>query len=211
MIQVFNYPFVSRGKISRRILAGMLSALLLLMLSMIPVFIFMEKDSEANRDAVRKVTSQQTEISVIAVFVVFLLCTVFISIVCIKESRKLMRNFAGWAYYKGTLYNITAAVPRSHSNTSGRGMRNIVNAQDNALTFLNDKYTLKKLLDGELENKRILVSEVRELTILKESKDHIKILLQNGRKIIIYKDITDYDTLMGIICGIHNTGHISAC
>ncbi len=180
----------------------MIPALLLLMLSMVPLFVFIGNDSQANRDTVRKVTSQETEISAIAVFIVFLLCVVYISIVGIKESGKFMRNFTGWAYYKGTLYNITAVVPRSHSNTSSRGMRRIMNSQDGAMDFLNDHYTLKKLLDGEIGNKRILVYEVRELTLLRENKNGVKVLLPEGRKLMIYKNMTDYETLMSIIYGI---------
>ncbi len=202
MIQIFKYPFVSRSEIGKKVLVRMIPALLLLMLSMVPLFVFIGNDSQANRDTVRKVTSQETEISAIAVFIVFLLCVVYISIVGIKESGKFMRNFTGWAYYKGTLYNITAVVPRSHSNTSSRGMRRIMNSQDGAMDFLNDHYTLKKLLDGDIENKRILVCEVRELTLLRENKNGVKVLLPDGRKLMIYKNMTDYETLMSIIYGI---------
>ncbi|MGN0594944.1 MAG: hypothetical protein ACI4I6_07285 [Hominimerdicola sp.] len=202
MIQIFKYPPVSRSEIGKRVLVRMIPALLLLVLSMVPMFIFMAKDSEANRNAVRKVSSQETEMSVIAVFILFLLCVVYISIVAIKESRKLMRNFTVWAYYKKTLYNITAVVPRSHANTSRRGMRRIMKAQDSAMDFFNDHYTLKKLLDGEIKNKRILVCEVIELTLLKENKNGVKVLLPNGRKLTIYKDLTDYDIFMDVIHSI---------
>lgn len=65
--------------------------------------------------------------------------------------------------------------------------------------FLSDHYTLKKLLDGEIENNRILVYEVKELTLLKENKNGMKVLLPNGRKQTIYKDMIDYDTLRDII------------
>ena len=169
------------------------------MLSTIPLFIFLGKDSEANQDAVRKVTSQETEIAAAAVLIVFLLCVVYISIVAIKGSAKHMRHFTCWAYYKGKLYNIGAAVPHSHSNTSNHGMRSIMNAQDGAMEFLNDQYTLKKLLNGEIENNRISVCEVNELNLLKENKNGMKVLLPNGRKQMIYKDMTDYDTLREII------------
>ena len=100
---------------------------------------------------------------------------------------------------KGTLYSIGAAVPHSHSNTSNHGMRSIMKAQDDAMGFLSDHYTLKKLLDGEFENSRILVYEVKELTLLKENKNGMKVLLPNGRKQTIYKDMIDYDTLRDII------------
>ncbi|MBS7205568.1 MAG: hypothetical protein KH048_04755 [Ruminococcus bicirculans] len=177
----------------------MIPALLVLILSTIPLFIFIGKDSAANRDAVRKVTSQETEVAAAAVFIVFLLCVVYISIAATKASAKHMRNFTCYAYYKGTLYSIGAAVPHSHSNTSNHGMRSIMKAQDDAMGFLSDHYTLKKLLDGEIENSRILVYEVKELTLLKENKNGMKVLLPNGRKQTIYKDMIDYDTLRDII------------
>ncbi|MGN0613541.1 MAG: hypothetical protein ACI4JB_06525 [Porcipelethomonas sp.] len=202
MIQVFRYPFVSRNEAAKKVLVRMIPALLLLMLSMVPLFFFIGKDSEENRDTVIKSTSLAAEISAAAVFTMFLLCVVFISMVGIKESGRFMRNFTGWAYYKGVLYNVTAVVPRSHSDTSSRGMRRIVNAQDGAMDFLNDHYTLKKILDGGVENKRILVCKVRELTLLKENRNGVKVLLPDGRKQMIYKNITDYDTLMSIIYGI---------
>ena len=78
-------------------------------------------------------------------------------------------------------------------------MRSIMKAQDDAMEFLSDHYTLKKLLDGEIENSRILVYEVKELTLLKENKNGMKVLLPNGRKQTIYKDMIDYDTLRDII------------
>ena len=53
--------------------------------------------------------------------------------------------------------------------------------------------------DGEIENSRILVYEVKELTLLKENKNGMKVLLPNGRKQTIYKDMIDYDTLRDII------------
>lgn len=58
---------------------------------------------------------------------------------------------------------------------------------------------MKKLLNGEIENSRILVYEVKELTLLKENKNGMKVLLPNGRKQTIYKDMIDYDTLRDII------------
>lgn len=202
MIKIFQYPFISKNETAKRILVRMIPALLLLMLSMVSLFVFIGKDSEANRDAVRKVTSQETEISAVGVFIAFLLCVIYIGTVGIKESAEYMRNFTAWAYYRGTLYNITAVVPRSHANTSNRGMRRIMKAQDGAMDFLNDRYTLKKLLDGEIGNKRILVCEVRKPILLKEKKNGSKVLLPDGRKLMIYKNMTDYDTLMGIIYGI---------
>lgn len=199
MIKLFQYPPTSRSEIGKGVLVRMIPALLVLILSTIPLFIFIGKDSAANRDAVRKVTSQETEVAAAAVFIVFLLCVVYISIAAIKASAKHMRNFTCYAYYKGTLYSIGAAVPHSPSNTSNHGMRSIMKAQDDAMGFLSDHYTLKKLLDGEIENSRILVYEVKELTLLKENKNGMKVLLPNGRKQTIYKDMIDYDTLRDII------------
>lgn len=199
MIKLFQYPPASRSEIGKSVLVRMIPALLVLILSTIPLFIFIGKDSAANRDAVRKVTSQETEMAAAAVFIVFLLCVVYISIAAAKASAKHMRHFTCYAYYKGTLYSIGAAVPHSHSNTSNHGMRSIMKAQDDAMGFLSDHYTLKKLLDGEIENSRILVYEVKELTLLKENKNGMKVLLPNGRKQTIYKDMIDYDTLGDII------------
>ena len=132
MIKLFQYPPASRSEIGKGVLVRMIPALLVLILSTIPLFIFIGKDSAANRDAVRKVTSQETEMAAAAVFIVFLLCVVYISIAAIKASAKHMRNFTCYAYYKGTLYSIGAAVPHSHSNTSNHGMRSIMKAQDDA-------------------------------------------------------------------------------
>ena len=122
MIKLFQYPPASRSEIGKGVLVRMIPALLVLILSTIPLFIFIGKDSAANRDAVRKVTSQETEMAAAAVFIVFLLCVVYISIAAIKASAKHMRHFTCYAYYKGTLYSIGAAVPHSHSNTSNHGI-----------------------------------------------------------------------------------------
>ena len=74
MIKLFQYPPASRSEIGKGVLVRMIPALLVLILSTIPLFIFIGKDSAANRDAVRKVTSQETEVAAAAVFIVFLLC-----------------------------------------------------------------------------------------------------------------------------------------
>ena len=61
MLKIYSYPAESAAERGKRIFRKMLPAVLILLISMIPLFYFMMQDSEQNRDAVRKVTSKETE------------------------------------------------------------------------------------------------------------------------------------------------------
>ncbi|MGN0621225.1 MAG: hypothetical protein ACI4I9_05095 [Porcipelethomonas sp.] len=199
MIRIFRYPFVSGDETAKKVLRGMIPALLLLMFSTVPLFVFIGRDSEASRDAVHKITSPETRASVIAVFAAFLLCIVYISFLGIKESVKKRRDFVRWVFYRGRLFYVAAAVP---TGRTGSRFGRIMKTQNAASAFLNDSDTLKKLLDGGIQNRRMIIYEAEDPVILRENKKGAKIRLAGGKKALIGRDITDYDQLMSIVRGI---------
>ena len=202
MIGVFAYPGEDVNSRAGRVFLKTLPAVLVVLLSTVPMFYFMAKDSEKNRDAVHKVTSQETEIAVIAVFAVFLLAIVYISVMGVWESVRLKRRFTNWAYYKGKLYTITADFPHSHHGSGNRAVRNVMNAQEAVLRLLNDKYTLKQLLNGEIKSDRFSVSEVVSVAEIKKTKNKTIVKLADGKTAAVYRSIDGYDELMGILEGL---------
>lgn len=199
MIRVFAYHGEDINSRFKRVFLKTLPAVLILLFSTVPLFYFMAKDSEKNRDAVHKVTSQETENALLAVFAVFLLAVVYLVIMGVRENARLKRRFTNWAYYRGRLYTIIAAFPHSHHGSSNRAMRRVMNAQEGILRFLNDKYTLKQLLDGEIHSDRISVCEVEHVSEVKRTKNKTKVKLADGRTTAVYRSIDGFDELMEIL------------
>ena len=196
---IYRYPYVSGGSVADRMMKVIIPAFLLLGAAMAFMFISMGEDSAANRNAVHKVTSFKTEMSVLAVFVIFLADVVFISIAGIIQSRRRMRNFTVWVNCGEKLYNIRAEVPRGRVNAPAASMNRIVYAQQRAVIFLNDSEFLEFLTDGGEENGNFTVTDADGVRILKTGKKGIKIQFKNGIKTFVYSEINDYASLKGLI------------
>lgn len=171
-------------------------AFLLLLLSTVPLFIFIGRDSERNRDAVRKVTSQETEFSLLFVLAVLVLCIVFVSVVGVKLSHRQKRNYERWVSFKGAVYYVKANVPRGTNLSNPQHFNKVMQAQDATLSFLKDEENMRELLQSSIRPSFVTVLCAENAVISKECGRYVVIRFENGRKIKLYKDIIDYNILI---------------
>lgn len=180
----------------------MLPAVLVLLISMIPLFYFMMQDSEQNRDAVRKVTSKETEAALLGVCGVFLLSIIYMAIVGVRESSRNRRCFTSWVRYKGRLYIVSAAFAALHSGSSNRAVSSAIKSQENNLRFLNDEYSLRQILDSGEIPPFISIYCVERIPEIRKTERSIKLRLENGRAVTILRSIRDYQELGDILEGL---------
>ena len=201
MLKIFRYPFITRNEIEKKMLLYSLPVILSLLISMIPLFIFMAIDSEKNRDAIVKTSSRQTELSLLLVFVTFLISISIISFIGIRLSKKIRRNFEIWVSFKGVIYYMKAKVPRGTSISSPQHFNSVTKSQDRAINFLGSEEVIRELLTSGQTPKNVTILCAKEAKIIK--KKHCSVIcFENGRKIKLYKDIIDYDTLIDKIMKI---------
>ncbi|WP_317336751.1 hypothetical protein [uncultured Ruminococcus sp.] len=175
MIEVFSAPQISREVVAKKMLKHVGIAFAALAAVMIPLFMSISKDSAANRNAVRKVTSETTELWTVIVFLVVLAAVVYLSVMGIFLSRKIRKQFSNWVYYKGTLYLVSASVPAARGNANGSQVRRIMKIQDKALAVLRDTYTLSRILDGEEKHSRIHAIPVTDVSRMEQKKNGVKV------------------------------------
>lgn len=195
MLKIYKYPFISRDEIAKKLLRCSLPVFLLLLLSMVPLFKFMAADSDKNRDAITKITSQETELSLLLVFAVFLFSIVYISVVGIRLSNQTRRSLEIWVSFRGSVYYIKANSPRGTIASSPQRFNSVISSQDSAMCFLGDEGKIRELLTSGQTPCGITLLCAEGAKISKK-KDHSVIYFENGRKVKLYKDIIDYDTLI---------------
>jgi len=195
MLRIFKYPFESRNEIAKKMLIYSLFASLMVLISVIPMFVFISRDSAKNRDAARKITSQETELSVLLVFVTFLLCIVFISIMGIRLSRKVHRNFEKWVSFNGYIYYIKASVPRGTNLSNPKHINAVTKSQDRVSDYILNEKNIHKLLTSGQKPQGMTIFCADGAKILKQGKCSV-VHFEDGRKVKIYKDIIDYDILI---------------
>lgn len=192
MLEIYHPPHVAREEAARKMLWRVLLSFAILAVSMIPFFFQLTKDSEQNRDAVYKTTSTETELCLILVLAVVLAVIFYLSVTGTRLSGKIRAQFKEWAFYRGTLYHISARIP-------GAGAQNRVSSaiarQEQLLSVLHQPDTLAKLLDGTLSMDGIRVTPVTEVTNIRKTKHTVHVLF-HGKHAKISKEISNYDSLM---------------
>ncbi|MBQ8298049.1 MAG: hypothetical protein IJX77_09740 [Ruminococcus sp.] len=201
MIKIFAYPAESTNTRFKRVLLKVLPAVLIQLFSAVPLGYFMMQDSMRNRDAVRKVTSPETEISLLIVFAVFLLCVLYLSIIGIRESSALKRRFTSWVRYKGSLHIVTADFPKPYNQ---RRAARTIKAQEERLKIFRDEYYLRQLLDGEVRSSWLACYEIVRILEIKKTKKYTRIRLENGMQFTVYSYIEGYQELVGMLDDLNN-------
>lgn len=204
MIKVFSLPPEDTNTRYKRVFLKILPAIICVIISTVPLFYFMFRDSEKNSDAVYKITSQQTEAALIFTAGVTLLAVVWISAAGICESVRYGRRFTGWAYYRCELYTIKANYPKPYSGAGIRTFSRVMSAQESILRFLSDKYTLKQLLDGEIQSDRFEICRLERVQNIRKTGKGAVIMFDNGRKAVIYRSMDGYDELLDILENLKN-------
>lgn len=195
MLKIYKYPFISREKIAKKLLRYSLPVFVLLLLSMIPLFVFIAADSVRNRDAVTRITSQETELSLLLVFAVFLFSIVYISVVGIILSNQTRRNLERWVSFRGSVYYIKANAPRGTIASGPQRFNSVISSQNSAMGFLGDEGKIRELLTS-VQTPRGITLLCADRAKISKKKNCSVIRFENGRKVKLYKDIIDYDILI---------------
>ena len=104
MLETFQPPRVTWKETAQKILCYVLVAFAALAVSIIGLFYYMAGDSRRNWGALHKVTSPETELWLIIVFIVFVLAVVYLSVAGIVLSRRMRGQFVRWVKQDGKLY-----------------------------------------------------------------------------------------------------------
>lgn len=192
MLEIYHLPHVAREEAARKMLWRVLLSFAALAVAMIPFFIQLAEDSRRNRDAVYRTTSTEMELSLLLVLAAALAVTGYLSVTGIRLSGKIRAQFKEWAFYRGTLYHISARIP-------GAGAQNRVSSviarQEQLLSVLHQPDTLAKLLDGTLSMDGIRVTPVTKVTRIRKKKRVVHVSF-HGKHAAIPKEISNYDSLM---------------
>lgn len=114
VFEIYQPPQADRNKIAGKMLGHILIVFAALAVVMVKLFLCIGADSARNRDAVRKVTSPETEQWALIVFLVFVAAVIYLSVAGFLLSRKVRRQFTAWVYNGEKLYVVTAAGHRTH-------------------------------------------------------------------------------------------------
>ena len=123
VFEIYQPPQADRNKIAGKMLGHILIVFAALAVVMVKLFLCIGADSARNRDAVRKVTSPETEQWALIVLLVFVAAVIYLSVAGFLLSRKVRRQFTAWVYNGEKLYVVTAKVPSAGRYSSGQSDR----------------------------------------------------------------------------------------
>lgn len=199
MVKTFIGKNDSPTKFLSKVCAFMVPAVVLLIVTTIPLFLSIAKDSGANRDAVNKVTSPETETWLIIVLIMTVAVIVYMSVTGILLARK-RRLCTNWVYYAGDLYALFTVAPRRTRGTTPVGNMIIFYGQKKFHDILTDTYTLRQIISGEKQVSNIYVHKADRITELVIDRKKATMKLCDGKiPAFAYPDMNDYDTLIELI------------
>lgn len=199
MIKTFIGKNSSPVRFLSKVCAFIVPALVLLIVTTIPLFQSMAKDAEANRDAVNKVTSPETETWLIVVLLMTVAVIIYLCITGILLARK-RRQCTNWVYYAGGLYVLFTVTPRKTRGTALVGNAFVFYGQQKFHDILTDTYTLRQIISGEKQISNIYVHKADKITELVIDKRKATMKLCDGKiPAFAYPDMNDYDTLLELI------------
>ncbi|MFR1995600.1 hypothetical protein [Ruminococcus sp.] len=133
VFEIYQPPQADRNKIAGKMLGHILIVFAALAVVMVKLFLCIGADSARNRDAVRKVTSPETEQWVLIMLLVFVAAVIYLSVAGFLLSRKVRRQFTAWVYNGEKLYVVTAKVPSAGRYSSPRRVSSVFQIQERAL------------------------------------------------------------------------------
>lgn len=196
MIEVFSSPRIDRGIVAQKMLAHVLIALAAVGASTAMLFVSMGRDSQANRDAIYKTTSSESEFWLVVTCIASVVAIFYISVAGYVHTLKIRNQFSNWAYYKDKLYYIASVVPRGRVNT--RKISRVISIQDKIIGILNDENILVKILDKEIKSDDIRVIEVEKIDTVRHTKRGMKVRF-HGKKAEIMREVYGYERLASLI------------
>ena len=168
VFEIYQPPQADRNKIAGKMLGHILIVFAALAVVMVKLFLCIGADSARNRDAVRKVTSPETEQWALIVLLVFVAAVIYLSVAGFLLSRKVRRQFTAWVYNGEKLYVVTAKVPSAGRYSSPRRVSSVFQIQERALEILHDPRMLVSLIEGTVSEPLFRVTPVTEVRRIRQ-------------------------------------------
>ena len=162
---------------------------------MVKLFLCIGADSARNRDAVRKVTSPETEQWVLIMLLVFVAAVIYLSVAGFLLSRKVRRQFTAWVYNGEKLYVVTAKVPSAGRYSSPRRVSSVFQIQERALEILHDPRMLVSLIESTVSEPLFRVTPVTEVRRIRQREQEVIVYFDRYRE-KISKKTTNFEALM---------------
>ncbi|MGN0587659.1 MAG: hypothetical protein ACI4JF_10265 [Oscillospiraceae bacterium] len=198
-MKIYSVPKVDRAEAAKKMLLHCLFAFLALSAAVTALLINISKDSEMNKDAVRKITSEATEMWAVITFIVFVAAIVYLSVTGVALSHRIRKQFSNLVYYKSQLYLVSASVPCASVNADNHVSR-IMKIQDKALEILNDEYTLTQIIENKIVYGNIRAVKVTSIEKIIEKKYGLDVYFDNF-KIRVSNKTDNFDELADILKG----------
>ena len=189
MIEVFQPPRITREETAYKMLFHVFAAFAALAVSMAGLFYSMAGDSRKNRDALHKVTSPETELWAIIVY---------LSVAGVVLSRRVRGQFVQWVKKGGKLYFVSASASNVRASGSSRRISSSLKLQDASLNVLNDSGALEDILNGKTAYAFIQAIPVTSVTWVRQRKRGTKVYFQN-KKVFLSKKMYGYHVLLHLL------------
>ena len=189
VFEIYQPPQADRNKIAGKMLGHILIVFAALAVVMVKLFLCIGADSARNRDAVRKVTSPETEL------LVFVAAVIYLSVAGFLFSRKVRRQFTAWVYNGEKLYVVTAKVPSAGRYSSPRRVSSVFQIQERALEILHDPRMLVSLIEGTVSEPLFRVTPVTEVRRIRQREQEVIVYFDRYRE-KISKKTTNFEALM---------------
>lgn len=195
VFEIYQPTQADRNKIAGKMLGHVLIVFAALAVVMVKLFLCIGADSARNRDAVRKVTSPETEQWALIVFLVFVAAVIYLSVAGFLLSRKVRRQFTAWVYNGEKLYVVTAKVPSAGRYSSPRRVSGVFQIQERALEILHDPRMLVSLIEGTVSEPLFHVTPVTEVRRIRQREQEVIVYFDRYRE-KISKKTTNFEALM---------------
>ena len=195
VFEIYQPPQADRNKIAGKMLGHILIAFAALAVVMVKLFLCIGADSARNRDAVRKVTSPETEQWALIVLLVFVAAVIYLSVAGFLLSRKVRRQFTAWVYNGEKLYVVTAKVPSAGRYSSPRRVSSVFQIQERALEILHDPRMLVRLIEGTVSEPLFHVTPVTEVRRIRQREQEVIVYFDRYRE-KISKETINFEALM---------------
>ena len=195
VFEIYQPPQAHRNKIAGKMLGHILIVFAALAVVMVKLFLCIGADSARNRDAVRKVTSPETEQWALIVLLVFVAAVIYLSVAGFLLSRKVRRQFTAWVYNGEKLYVVTAKVPSAGRYSSPRRVSSVFQIQERALEILHDPRMLVSLIEGTVSEPLFHVTPVTEVRRIRQREQEVIVYFDRYRE-KISKKTTNFEALM---------------
>lgn len=188
VFEIYQPPQADRNKIAGKMLGHVLIVFAALAVVMVKLFLCIGADSARNRDAVRKVTSPETEQWALIVLLVFVAAVIYLSVAGFLLSRKVRRQFTAWVYNEEKLYVVTARVPSAGRYSSPRRVSSVFQIQERALEILHDPRMLVSLIEGTVSEPLFHVTPVTEVRRIRQREQEVIVYFDRYREKISKKN-----------------------